>query len=124
MTTGTDANGDGIFNDRPSAVARNTLRGDDQWMLSTSFAYIIPLRKRATPLTGIRATEFTGSTISNVAAYSDNTRYRLTLSLQAQNLTNRDNYGGYSGVLTSPFFNQPTLVLNPRRVALNVAFSF
>jgi hypothetical protein len=124
ITSGSDVNGDGIFNDRPAGVGRNTLRGDDQWMLSTYLAYIIPLRKRATPLTGIRATEFTGSTVSNVAAYSDNTRYRLTLSMQAQNLTNRNNYGGYSGVLPSPFFNQPTLVLNPRRVALNIAFSF
>jgi len=51
-------------------------------------------------------------------------RYRVTFSLQAQNLTNRNNYGGYSGVLTSPFFAQPTLVLNPRRIALNVAFNF
>ena len=75
-------------------------------------------------MTGIRATEFTGNTISNVAAFADTTRYRVTLSAQAQNLTNRDNYAGHSGVRTSPFFNQPTTVLNPRRIAFNVSFNF
>jgi hypothetical protein len=48
----------------------------------------------------------------------------MTFSVQAQNLTNRDNFAGYSGVLTSPFFGRPTMVLNPRRVVLNVAFNF
>ena len=123
-TTGVDANGDGMFNDRPGGVARNTLRAEDQWALSMYVAYIVSFRKRATAVTGIRATEFSGGTVSNVAAFSDTVRYRVTFSLQAQNLTNRNNYGGYSGVLTSPFFAQPTLVLNPRRIALNVAFNF
>jgi carboxypeptidase family protein len=123
-TTGFDANGDGLFNDRLAGVERNTLRAADQWALSMYVAYIIPFRKRATAITGIRATEFSGSQVSNVAAFSDTVRYRVTFSLQAQNLTNRNNYGGYSGVLTSPFFGQPTLVLNPRRIVLNVGFNF
>jgi hypothetical protein len=123
-TTGVDTNGDGIFNDRGVGVARNTLRGDDQWTLALYAGYTISFRRRAVPITGVRATEFTGSTVSNVAAFSDSTRYRMTLSAQAQNLTNRDNYVGYSGVRTSPFFNQPTAVLNPRRVVFNINFSF
>jgi hypothetical protein len=123
-TTGFDTNGDGVFNDRPAGVARNTLRAEDQWALSMYAAYIISFRKRATAITGVRASEFTGSQVSGVAAFSDSVRYRLTFSVQAQNLTNRNNYGGYSGVLTSPFFGQPTMVLNPRRIALNVAFNF
>jgi len=123
-TTGLDTNGDGLFNDRSAGVERNTLRADDQWALSMYVAYILSLRKRAIAITGIRATEFSGSSVSNVAAFSDTVRYRVTFSLQAQNLTNRNNYGGYSGVLTSPFFGQPTLVLNPRRIVLNIAFNF
>ena len=123
-TTGLDTNGDGLFNDRPNGVGRNTLRAADQWTLSMYVGYIIPFRKRATAITGIRATEFSGSQVSNVAAFSDTVRYRVTFYLQAQNLTNRNNYGGYSGVLTSPFFGQPTLVMNPRRIVLNVAFNF
>ncbi len=123
-TTGFDNNGDGIFNDRPAGVARNTLRGDNQWTLSGYAAYAIPLRRRAIPVTGITATGFTGSTVSSVGTYSDVVRYRLTFSVQAQNITNSSNYTGYSGVLTSPFFGQPTTVLNPRRVYASVQFSF
>jgi hypothetical protein len=48
----------------------------------------------------------------------------VTFSLQAQNITNRSNYTGYSGVLTSPFFGQPTAVLNPRRIVASVQFTF
>ncbi len=123
-TTGFDNNGDGIFNDRPAGVERNTLRGYDQWTLSTSVSYSIPMRRRAIPVTGVTATGFTGTTISSVGTYSDAVRYRLTFSLQTQNLINHSNYSGYSGVLTSPFFGQPTAVFNPRRVALNVQFNF
>jgi hypothetical protein len=123
-TTGLDANGDGLFNDRPAELGRNTLRGADQWMLSMYAGYTIPFRRRAVPVTSIRATEFIGSAVSNVAAYSDNVRYRMTLSVQAQNLTNRDNFIGYSGVRTSPFFNRPTAVLNPRRIVFNINFTF
>jgi hypothetical protein len=123
-TTGLDANGDGLFNERPPGVGRNTLRGDDQWALSMYAGYTIPFRRRVVPVTGIRATEFVGSAVSNVASYSDNVRYRMTLSVQAQNLTNRNNYVGYSGVRASPFFNQPTAVFNPRRIVFNINFAF
>jgi hypothetical protein len=123
-TTGFDNNGDGIFNDRPAGIDRNTLRGDTQWTLSGYLSYSIPFRRRVIPVTGVTATGFTGSTLSSVGTYSDRTRYRLTFSLQAQNLTNHSNDTGYSGVLTSPFFGQPTAVLNPRRIDLAVQFSF
>jgi hypothetical protein len=89
----------------------------DQWTLSGYVAYAIPLRRRAIPVTGVKATGFTGSTVSTVGTYSDTARYRLTFSLQAQNITNHSNYSGYSGVLTSPFFGQPTAVRPPLRKA-------
>ena len=123
-TTGVDANEDGLFNDRLPGVARNSLRGEDQWGLSLYAAYMLSLRRRATPLTGIVATQFSGSTVSNLGTFADTVRYRLTFSVQAQNLTNRNDYTGYSGVLTSPFFRQPTAVVGPRRIIFNIAFNF
>jgi hypothetical protein len=42
----------------------------------------------------------------------------------AQNVTNHDNYIGYSGVVTSPFFGQPTNVLNPRKIEIGARFGF
>jgi hypothetical protein len=51
-------------------------------------------------------------------------RYRLNLFANVTNVTNRRNYGGYSGVITSDFYRQPTFVQNPRRaeVGMNLAF--
>jgi hypothetical protein len=51
-------------------------------------------------------------------------RYRLGFFVQMQNVTNRANYAGYSGTLTSPFFGQPTMVLNPRKIDFGVNFGF
>ena len=45
-------------------------------------------------------------------------------SCSAQNLTNRANYIGYSGVMTSPFFRQPTAVTSTRRVEAGLNFGF
>jgi hypothetical protein len=51
-------------------------------------------------------------------------RYRLGFNVSAQNVTNRSNYGGYSGTLTSPFFGRATTVLNPRKIDIGVVFGF
>jgi hypothetical protein len=39
-------------------------------------------------------------------------------------VTNNANYTGYSGVLTSPFYGQPTAVLGTRKVDMGVQFQF
>ena len=51
-------------------------------------------------------------------------RYQVQFYAAAQNVTNRANYIGYSGVLTSSFFGQPTNVLNPRKIEVGVRFGF
>jgi hypothetical protein len=40
------------------------------------------------------------------------------------NLTNERNYTGYSGVMTSPFFGQPTTVMGMRKIDMGIALSF
>ena len=55
---------------------------------------------------------------------STDDRYQVEFYLSAQNVTDRRNYIGYSGVLTSPFFGQPTNVMNPRKVELGLRFGF
>ena len=99
--------------------------GADQWALSMYAGYTILVpqasdRDYRHPRHGIHRR----LGLRTSRAFSDNVRYRMTFSVQAQNLTNRDNFTGYSGVLTSPFFGRPTMVLNPRRVVLNVGFNF
>ena len=44
--------------------------------------------------------------------------------LKKRTLTNHNNYVGFSGVQTSPFFGQATNVLNPRKVELGMRFGF
>jgi hypothetical protein len=51
-------------------------------------------------------------------------RYRLQISMNAQNLTNARNYVGYSGTLTSPFFGKPTAVSGMRKIDFGITLSF
>ena len=51
-------------------------------------------------------------------------RFRLEFYVSAQNVTNHANYVGYSGVMTSPFFGQPTNVLNPRKFEIGTRIGF
>lgn len=51
-------------------------------------------------------------------------RYRVQLMVQVQNLTNRPNFVGYSGTLTSPFFGRATAVSAMRKVDFLANLSF
>ena len=102
-TTGLDDNGDGIVNDRLPGVGLRSLRGERQFTMNARLTYAIPLAG-ATP--GAPA------------------RYRLNFFANVQNVTNRRNYGGYSGVITSDFYGRPTFVQNPRRAEVGMNFNF
>jgi hypothetical protein len=104
VTTGLDNNGDLLFNDRPAGLGRNAVRTASQITTGLNVSYMIPLGPSR--------------------AGDDQGRYRLGLTVQIGNLTNRYNYSGYSGVMTSPFFLQPTAVNNPRKVDILINFAF
>jgi hypothetical protein len=104
-TTGLDGNRDGILNDRPAGVGLWTLRGAGSSTISARIGYTL------TP----------GSPPGTPAARA---RYRLVLFANASNLLNHANYGGYSGIATAPFFQQPTTVTNPRRVDFGANVNF
>ena len=125
IRTGRDENGDLLFNDRPAGVGRNTLRGAAQWNSYTMFQYVIGFGKRRIPLPpGIMITSSGGGLSVGTMAQPDAPRYRLMLALNVQNLTNHANYVVYSGLMTSPFFMQPTMASGVRRVDLSAGFSF
>ncbi len=100
VTTGIDANHDGLANDRPPGLARNSMQGPDRaefdlrW--SRSFSLEHSLRKGAS----------------------------ATLAVDAFNVLNRVNYSTYVGVLTSPFFGQPVASRPARRMQANLRFEF
>jgi len=123
IRTGRDENGDLVFNDRPAGVGRNTERGAAQWTINTMFGYSIAFGQSPGNVPPGIAVIGGGGTVS-VQTFDQGPRYRLQFFVQTQNLTNRANYVGYVGTLTSPFFGQPTTVNGTRKVDAGINLSF
>lgn len=100
VTTGNDDNHDGISNDRPAGLPRNTLHGPGFVDLDLSLSHEFPLahRKKEGPA--------------------------LTAQLGAFNVLNHRNDVTYVGVVTSPFFGQAVAARSPRQMQINLQFKF
>jgi hypothetical protein len=123
LLTGRDDNGDGVFNDRPAGVGRNTVRATGQTTINMSVAYQFAFGQTAPLPPGIGV--FGGGAAAQVRTFDQGTkRYRLQLFVYAQNLTNRANYSGYSGTVTSPFFGKPTSVSGMRKIEAGMSLNF
>ena len=48
----------------------------------------------------------------------------ISIAVDAFNVTNRVNYGGFVGTITSPFFGGAVSALPPRRIQLSAEFHF
>jgi hypothetical protein len=124
VRTGFDDNGDLVFNDRPAGVERNTERAAAQWALNMTAQYGIAFGKRSSPPPPGFLISVVGNQAPTVQSITVDWRYRLNFIVQVQNLTNRANYIGYSGILTSPFYGRPTSVANPRKVDIGMQLQF
>jgi hypothetical protein len=123
LLTGRDDNGDGIFNDRPAGVGRNTLRTTGQANVNLLLGYQFAFGKSAPLPPGIGV--FGGGNAATVRTFDQGSaRYRLGLFLQAFNLTNRANFMGYSGTVLSPFFGKPTAVRDMRKIDVGLNLQF
>lgn len=109
LTTGFDDNQDGLLNDRPEGAGIFSLRTPRTWTLSSRFQYNLPIG---------------GSSAQAGAGPAGAPRYRASVYVGINNLTNHANLGGFSGVMTSPFFLQPTSVQNPRKVDMGMNIGF
>ena len=142
ITTGSDDNRDGVSNDRPSGVGRNTERAASRFV---------------TDLRVTRAFSFGGSRVADGpperggdfggrggggrgggggggvsggrggfggGGAAGNQRFRAELYVRASNLFNRVNFGSFSGNLRSPFFGTATSAAPARRVELGMQFRF
>ena len=112
ITTGIDDNNDSIFNDRPIALPRNTERYPWRTTLSANLSYLIPLG-------GV-----SGGAAAGRGGPGAGQPRGITFIATINNLTNRDNFIGYSGVMTSAYFLQPTAVANPRQIDFAARISF
>ena len=126
IRTGFDDNRDLIFNDRPAGLGRNTERTTGQWQSYAYFSYWIGLGKRQITSggPGIMIREGAGGLSVSTMAAQAMPRYRLSFYVDISNLTNHANYVGHSGIMTSPFFLQPTSVAGVRRINMGMSVSF
>jgi hypothetical protein len=124
IRTGDDDNGDSIFNDRPLFVGRNTQRADSHLTINMDVGYGWTFGPPAGGPPGIGVFIGGAGAAPEVRTFDQPARYRIGFFVQAQNLTNRANYTGYSGTMTSPFFLQPTAVAGTRRVEAGINFGF
>lgn len=124
LLTGRDDNSDGIFNDRPSGVGRNTLRAAGQSVVALSAGYQFEFGRSSRPLPPGVAIFGGGGSPQVRTVDMGQARYRAQVMVQVQNALNRSNYVGYSGTMTSPFFGRPTAAGEMRKVQIIASFSF
>jgi len=100
ITTGADNNHDGIINDRPAGVPRNTMHGPGLIGLDLNLSHDFPLSKQKKEAKVI------------------------SVSLNSFNVLNHPNYITYIGTISSPLFGRPVAAQPPRRMQLDVQFKF
>jgi hypothetical protein len=125
VRTGTDDNGDLIFNDRPAGVGRNSERAYAQWNSYMSVSYSLAFGKRRVTLPpGIMITSSGTAMSASTTPPASQPRYRLGISCYIDNLFNTSTWGGFSGVQTSPFFLKPVTAYGARTASLSFNLSF
>lgn len=124
LRTGLDANGDLIYNDRPAGVGRNTERAAAHFTLNMNVGYSWTFGPPAGGPGPMGVFIGAAGAAPEVRTFDPPARYRIGFFINAQNLTNRANYTGYSGVMTSEFFRQATSVAQTRRIEAGLNFGF
>ncbi|HEX2455017.1 MAG TPA: TonB-dependent receptor [Vicinamibacterales bacterium] len=125
IRTGTDDNGDLVFNDRPAGVGRNSERTVSTWNTSASIGYSFTLgKKTVTSGGGVQIMGSPAGLTVNPTAAQTTPRYRLNLTMNINNLWNQPVYTGFSGIITSPFFLRPTQANGLRRITFGMNVSF
>jgi hypothetical protein len=135
ITTGLDDNHDGVLNDRPIGVGRNTARTPATWTMNLRVSKVIGIGGGGA--SGPAGGGFTGgsgrpgvSEQRGPGAGGGNgggvlgARYSLELFVSADNVLNTVNYSGFSGNMLSRFFLQPTSAQPARRVQVGMGFRF
>ena len=141
ITTGTDDNGDTVFNDRPAGVGRNSARGADQWNVnlrvnrSFNLGGVLSgpmvmgggggggaMNQRAP---GGGAGEGGGPIMREmIMDGSTPSRYRLDIYAQVFNLLNSTNLNQFVGNILSPYFGRATSAAPPRRIEIGASLRF
>jgi len=128
ITTGRDDNGDTVSNDRPAGITRNTGLGTAQIDLGLRLSWSLAFGGAAPPPAGPQVRIVRGDSADPLSGMGGmdgaGKRYALELYAQAYNVLNHVNAMNFSGVVTSPFFGQPTAAAAPLRVELGARMNF
>jgi hypothetical protein len=132
LTTGRDDNGDTVINDRPAGVARNSLTSHGAWDAAARLTYAFGFGEKppstaagGTQMIMVRAGGGAGDLLGAMGGGgAENKRIRIELFASATNLFNTVNPIGYSGVMTSPFFGQPTAAGPARKIDIGMKIGF
>jgi hypothetical protein len=130
VTTGRDDNGDGVSNDRPAGIGRNTERAAWRWDLNAriSRGFGFGGDRQTTPGGGPVIQRRIGGDGDGgpviMTAEQSNQRFRVDFYVQGYNLLNRTNYLNFSGNLQSPFFGLASSAGAARRVEVGMQFGF
>jgi hypothetical protein len=100
ITTGGDDNHDGILNDRPAGIPRNSMAGPGLLDLDLNLSHDFLLSK------------------------AKKEARVLSVALNSFNVLNHPNYVNYIGVQSSPLFGKPVAAQPPRRMQADVQFKF
>lgn len=95
IITGTDDNNNGVNNDRPPGVGRNSARGAGLFEVDVRISRALTLGK-----------------------------CRLEILIDVFNVTNHDNWTEYSGAQNAKTFGQPTNAGPPRQIQIGARFDF
>jgi Carboxypeptidase regulatory-like domain len=130
ITTGRDDNGDTVSNDRPAGVGRNSARASSRWDLGARLSYTFGFGQRpgadgaGTPQVIMIRAGGGETPMGGFSGGADDKRWRVELYIAATNVLNHTNFMSYSGVMTSPFFGEPTAAGAPRKIELGARFGF
>ncbi|HEY6360880.1 MAG TPA: carboxypeptidase-like regulatory domain-containing protein [Vicinamibacterales bacterium] len=150
LTTGRDDNADGVSNDRPAGVGRNSERGAGRWELNARISRTFGFGGRRGGQAGGGAGGRSGGPVimqgpgpggappgaggqqivggpgggPGFGGDGANQRFSVEFYVQAFNVLNRINFVNFSGNLQSPFFGLPTSAAQARRVEVGMQFRF
>lgn len=116
ITSGLDPNGDGVNNERPDGVGRNSARGSGTRNVDLTLTWSRGVGERALPPPP-RGRQ-------NGPTPRPSPLVRFEFYVQANNALNQVNPQNYSGVLTSQFFGLPTSASAPRRISVGSRIYF
>ena len=111
ITTGKDDNKDGVINDRPPGVLKNSEPGPHYFNVSFNFSKAFPLGRTAVS----QAQRGTNNTVSGA---------QMNLFANLSNAFNMTHPGTPSGVMTSPFFRRSFNASSPREIEVGMRFQF